>query len=199
MEGEKVAMQKRILIIQSENCTGCHMCELACSSIKEGEFIPERSRIRVVNNGLEGWSRPLVCLQCEDALCMAACTVEAIYKTETPKGDPIIAVDPEKCIECNQCVEACPFGAIELFKGLGAIKCDLCGGSPTCVKFCHYKCLKFNEISNEDYENRAKKIKSLTTEIRPEFSRFDPHQRRVAFSLDASEVVSISKEKLRKR
>jgi Fe-S-cluster-containing hydrogenase component 2 len=188
-------MQKRVLIIQSENCTGCRMCELACSSIKEVEFIPERSRIRVVNNGLEGWSRPVVCLQCEDAMCMAACEVEAIYRSKTVNEDPIIAIDPEKCIECNQCVEACPFGAIELFKGIGAIKCDLCDGSPTCVKFCHYKCLKFIEISSEDNETRANNIKKLTHKIQNEGSIYSSYQRRLKFSLDAANVINISIEK----
>lgn len=80
-------MTKHVLLIQSENCTGCHLCELACSSAKEGEFIPSLSRIRVVTNGLKGWSRPVVCLQCEDPLCMKVCSVDAIYKTETPQGD----------------------------------------------------------------------------------------------------------------
>ena len=188
-------MQKRVLIIKSENCTGCRMCELACSSIKEGEFIPERSRIRVVTNGLEGWSRPLVCLQCEDAMCMAACEVEAIYESETSNGDPIIAADSEKCIECNQCVEACPFGAIELFKGIGAIKCDLCGGVPTCVKFCHYKSLKFIEISSEDNETRSNNIKKLTNKIQTESSIYNSYQRRLKFALDAANVINISTEK----
>jgi len=191
-------MQRRVLIVQSENCTGCHMCELACSSIKEGEFIPERSRIRVVTNGLEGWSRPLVCLQCEDAMCMAACEVDAIYKNETSNGDSIIVVDPEKCIECNLCVEACPFGAIELFEGIGAIKCDLCGGSPTCVRFCNYKCLKFLEISEEEYKTRVNNIKTLSNKIQNESSKYNIYERRLAFSLDASNIISISKEKRRK-
>ena len=191
-------MPKRILTIQPENCTGCHMCELACSSIKEGEFIPEHSRIRVVTNGLEGWSRPLVCFQCEEAACMAACEVGAIYKTETPQGDQIIAVDSEKCIECNQCVEACPFGAMEMFNGLGAIKCDLCGGSTTCVSFCNYKCLQFIEISDEDYKNRANNIKKLTSEIQREMGKDDTYQRRLKFSLEAANIISISKESRRK-
>lgn len=199
MEVKELAMSKRVLIIQSANCTGCHMCELACSSVKEGEFIPERSRVRVVTNGLEGWSRPVVCLQCEDAMCMAACNVGAIYNTKTPNGDTIVVVDVEKCNECNQCVEACPFGAIELFNGLGAIKCDLCGGSPTCVKFCSYKCLKFAEISEEDYETRIKKINSLTTKFHNEVSNFDTHQRRLRLSLEAASVTSITKARAKKR
>ena len=187
-------MPNRILTIQPENCTGCHMCELACSSIKEGVFLPEHSRIRVVTNGLEGWSRPLVCLQCEDAVCMAACTVEAIYETETPQGDKIIAVDSEKCIACNQCVEACPFGAIEMYNGLGALKCDLCDGSPACVRFCNYKCLNFVEISDEDYKIRANNLKKLISEIQSEIGKDDTYQRRLKFSLEATKIISFSKK-----
>ena len=37
-------------------------------------------------------------------------------------------------------------------------KCDLCGGSPVCVDFCFYRCLKFVELSDEDYQKRVKKI-----------------------------------------
>jgi carbon-monoxide dehydrogenase iron sulfur subunit len=191
-------MPKKVLIIQSENCVGCHMCELACSSIKEGEFIPERSRIRVITNGLEGWSRPCVCLQCYDAMCIAACEVGAIFKCESANGGAIITVDPEKCIECNQCVEACPFGAIELIKGLGAIKCDLCGGSPACVRFCNYNCLKFLEISEEEYQVLANKIKEFSNKIQNESSKYTSYERRLAFSFDTLNSISISKDKRRK-
>ena len=188
-------MSKRVLVIKSENCTGCHLCELACSSAKEGEFIPSRSRIRVVSNGLKGWSRPVVCLQCEDPMCMRACLVEAIYKTETPQGDPLIAVNKEKCIGCHQCIAACPFGAIEYIKELMVNKCDLCGGTPACVNFCFYDCLKFIELSDDVYQERSTKIKALTAKACREISKYEPHRRRVMFSLDISKVIDIWVEK----
>ncbi len=187
-------MSQRVLVIQSEKCTGCHMCELACSSTKEGEFIPSRSRIQVVSNGLEGWSRPVVCLQCENPMCLAACSVGAIYKAETPQGDSLVLVNKEKCIGCHQCIVACPFGAIDYFKDLRATKCDLCGGSPVCVDFCFYKCLKFVELSDEAYQNRGKKIEALTTKACQEISKHEPQRRRVMFSLDISKITDIKKE-----
>ncbi|MFX1257468.1 MAG: 4Fe-4S dicluster domain-containing protein [Promethearchaeota archaeon] len=192
-------MSKRVLVINPENCTGCRMCELACSSSKEGEFNPGRSRIKVVTNGLKGWSRPVVCLQCDDPMCMAACSVEAIYKTKTPQGDSVVAVKKEKCIQCYQCIVACPFGAIDFIKELKIIKCDLCGGSPACVKFCFYNCLKFIELSEDAYQKRAKKIKALTAKAYREISKKEPYQRRVAFSLDLSKVTDIPKRNIDKR
>lgn len=188
-------MSNRVLIILEENCTGCHMCELACSSKKEGEFIPSRSRIYVVTNGLEGWSRPVVCLQCEDPMCMKACSVGAIFKTETTQGDSLISINKEKCIGCHQCIVACPFGAIDYLKELRATKCDLCGGSPTCVEFCFYGCLKFIELSDEVYQKRAKKIKALTARACRDISKNELYRRRVAFSLDLEKILTF-KDKL---
>lgn len=182
-------MSKRVLLVKSENCKGCHLCELACSSTKEGEFIPSHSRIRIVTNGLKGWSRPVICLQCEEPMCMAACSVEAIHKTRTPQGDTIITVDKEKCIGCYQCIVACPFGAIGYLKGQKVTKCDLCGGSPACVEFCFYDCIKFVELSEEVYQKRSKKIKVLTTKACREISKHEPHQRRVMFSKDISKLI----------
>ncbi|KKL80528.1 hypothetical protein LCGC14_2003850 [marine sediment metagenome] len=177
-------MSKRVLTIQSENCTGCHLCELACSSAKEGVFIPSQSRIRVVTNGLKGWSRPVVCVQCEDPMCLKACSVGAIYKTKTPQGELIVIVDKEKCTGCHQCVVACPFGAIEYLKKQKATKCDLCGGAPTCVDYCFYDCLQFIELSDEDYQKRSRKIKALTTKLCREIANREPHRRRVLLSVE---------------
>ena len=141
------------------------MCELACSSVKEGEFIPSHSRIRVATNGLEGWSRPNVCLQCEDAMCLAACSTGAIFKTKTQQEDPLVAVDQEKCTDCGACVDACPFGALDFINELKAIKCDLCGGSPKCVEACTEGVLadihESKETSLADFKEKVVNMKMM--------------------------------------
>jgi carbon-monoxide dehydrogenase iron sulfur subunit len=180
----------RVLAINAENCTGCRMCELACSSFKEGEFIPDRSRIRVVENRLEGWSRPAVCLQCEEPMCLAICPVEAISRRTTSQGDSIVAVDKEKCIGCQSCVVACPFGAVAFFPKLKATKCDLCDGSPKCAEFCFYDCLSFVELSEQDMEERAKKVKTLTAKACREIGKTETLRRRASFSLEASKILT---------
>jgi len=179
----------RSIVINADLCTGCRSCELACSASKEGEFIPERSRIHILSNTLEGWSRPTVCLQCEDPMCMAVCPVGAISKTKTPQGDHLIKIDREKCIGCHRCMVACPIGAIDFFPNLKSIKCDLCGGDPQCVKFCFYDCLHFIELSDEEQRQRFKKIYTLFNKASVEISKQELSNRRKSFSLEASRVT----------
>ena len=40
----------KVLIIDTDICTGCRICELACSMIKHGEFSPSKAYIRVMKN-----------------------------------------------------------------------------------------------------------------------------------------------------
>ncbi len=42
-------MQK-VLIVDTDKCTGCKVCELICSMTKENEFNPSKSYIRVIRN-----------------------------------------------------------------------------------------------------------------------------------------------------
>jgi carbon-monoxide dehydrogenase iron sulfur subunit len=180
----------RILAIQADNCTGCRMCELACSSFKEGEVSPYRSRVRVVADTLEGWSRPAVCLQCDDPMCMAVCPAGAIQKAATAEGDPFVEIHADKCIRCGRCSASCPFGAIVFSPQSHAVKCDLCGGKPKCVEFCFYDCLSFVEISDREYEKHRRKVKALTNKACREISRQTPLRRRAEFSLEASKVLA---------
>lgn len=171
-------MSKKVIAIKQENCTGCGMCELACSSIKEGEFNPELSRIHVIHDHFNGWSAPSVCLQCEDPMCMRVCPEEAISKTVTKAGDPVVTVDYNSCTGCQRCVAACPFGAIEFHKSSRAVKCDLCNGDPQCVRFCFYDALHFIEISDEEYEKRQKRINGLYIKACRNIGKNELHKRR---------------------
>ena len=41
---------ERVLVVDTDKCTGCRVCELACSLKKQGEFAPSKSHIRVLKN-----------------------------------------------------------------------------------------------------------------------------------------------------
>jgi len=60
-----------------------------------------------------------------------------------------VVVDKEQCIGCGLCVEACPFGYMQLDKSIKqAIKCDLCGGNPVCVQMCMANALHYGSINS---------------------------------------------------
>ncbi len=67
---------------------------------------------------------PMSCMHCEQADCVTVCPTGASYKRAE---DGIVLVDPEKCMGCNYCAWACPYGARELDEDAGVMrKCTLC-------------------------------------------------------------------------
>lgn len=112
-------------------CTGCSICQLACSQVKTGGTNPRAALLTITRNGLA--FRPVVCAQCQNAFCMRVCPVEAIYHD----SDSRVIIDGDKCTGCGLCVEACQEGMVFWdAENKKAVKCDLCGGEPACVAFC---------------------------------------------------------------
>jgi Fe-S-cluster-containing hydrogenase component 2 len=117
-------------------CTGCRICEYACSMTKTRSYDPAYSRIRVVR--IEPITMTAIsCRLCEDAPCILACPRDALTRSEV---NGTILVDSDKCDGCGWCVEACDFGAIILNpESRHAEICDLCANEedgPRCVAFC---------------------------------------------------------------
>ncbi|RLG75209.1 MAG: 4Fe-4S dicluster domain-containing protein [Thermoprotei archaeon] len=116
-----------------ERCSGCRLCELACSLKHEGEVWPEASRIRVIEV-VPGITIPHLCTQCPDYPCVSACPFNAL---SVDKSTGAVVVDEGKCTACGKCVDACPGKIPRIVKGKpSVIICDLCGGDPECVKAC---------------------------------------------------------------
>ncbi len=122
-----------VLVVNYEKCTGCHLCELACSLKHHGVFNPYLSRITVITRPESQASIPIYCLQCREALCARSCPANAIV-FDTKLGAWVI--DYDRCIGCRECAYACPLSAIGFDVEGQPIKCDLCGGEPECVKVC---------------------------------------------------------------
>jgi Fe-S-cluster-containing hydrogenase component 2 len=86
-----------------------------------------------------GITIPVTCQQCEDAECRRACPEGAIVPD--PKSN-LLVVDEQKCTGCGACLGACPFGIMAYDpEKKKAMKCDLCGGDPACVRYCPSKVL----------------------------------------------------------
>lgn len=119
------------LRLKLSDCTGCQLCQLACSAVHEGTFNPEKARLKIIHEyteeGIHIASKHCIfCKKCEEA-----CPVGAISNN----GRWMI-VDHQICIGCGDCVRACPKDVIYLNENRKSIICDLCGGSPKCVEWC---------------------------------------------------------------
>lgn len=114
-------------------CIGCRECELICSLKHDGSFNPTLARIRVEYNANENCYAPVICRHCDEPACEEACPDEALSRDEQTGA---IVVDNDQCTCCYECVSACPYDAIKVAPDGTILKCDLCGGTPTCVRFC---------------------------------------------------------------
>jgi Fe-S-cluster-containing hydrogenase component 2 len=66
-------MEKHIEV-RMEKCTGCRLCELACSAVKTGAFNPRQSRIKVCLVGIPEIPVPIILDTCDYCFGNPACT-----------------------------------------------------------------------------------------------------------------------------
>jgi len=130
---------KKMLIVNVDACIGCRMCEAVCSLVHYGAIGISHARLKVVRYDHAAFFNPVVCMQCEVPSCATVCPSKAISKN--PETG-VVKVSKKKCTGCKMCLTACPFGAMGFVDDV-AIKCDLCGGQPSCVEFCQAKALTY--------------------------------------------------------
>ena len=125
--------------IDPSRCIGCQACVQACS---ECDTHKGQSMIHLeyVDRGHSTQTVPVVCMHCESPTCAEVCPAEAIKKTED--GVVQTARKP-RCIACNNCVLACPFGVPKMMSDYELMmKCDMCydrtsaGKKPMCASVC---------------------------------------------------------------
>ena len=103
---------------------------------------------------------PRSCLHCETPACVTVCPTGASYKRVE---DGIVLVDEDKCIGCQLCAWACPYGAREFSAKRGVMqKCTLCvdriynetlepaDRQPACVKACPTRARHFGDLGDEN-------------------------------------------------
>ena len=154
---------KKRLRVDFTRCTGCHLCEIACSLYNQGICSPAHSHISVIS-WEEAFDVPLVCHQCDDAPCIMVCPAEARVRNEKTWA---IHVDREKCIGCRMCIYECSFSAISVqSEDETTTNCTLCNGEePRCVQVCDTEAIRFVEPSEEtedlfrETENKLKEYR----------------------------------------
>lgn len=126
----------------AEKCIGCKLCQLACSAAREDIFNPYLARLFVSSRyaGRDLVVEGKVCTLC--GVCVEACPSGALEMREGR-----LAYDPEVCISCGSCADACPEEVIKK-RDVGVAVCDLCGGSPQCVRWCPHEAVILEEEGN---------------------------------------------------
>ena len=170
----------RFVIAEPSKCIGCRTCEVACAlahPIGDGTaqaLSPEnfKPRLKLVK-GLKV-TAPVQCRHCENAPCVNACPTRAlVYRAGT------VQMLDERCIGCQTCVIACPFGAMEMIRVpvnqvqgpltvrtnvSRAHKCDLCidhPSGPACIPVCPTKALFLIEPAGIEATSSQRREQSL--------------------------------------
>lgn len=174
------------LVIDLDTCVGCHACAVACKEWNDGgQFGPlpdvhaqgaqadgvwfnRVHSYEVERQGDVAQTKPAAqaltihfprsCLHCETPDCVTVCPTGASYKRAE---DGIVLVDEDKCIGCQLCAWACPYGAREFNHDRGVMqKCTLCvdriynetldeaDRQPACVAACPTRARHFGDLGD---------------------------------------------------
>ncbi len=172
-------MNEKVKLIDVSKCIGCRGCQIAC---KQWNKLPAGAtentgtyqnppelqantwtlvRFQEVSDrtGKMKWLfRADSCMHCTEATCLKLCPAGARVRLDYGA----IARNDEKCIGCQSCVVACPFGKAKYGEEENkAFKCALCPDRvqnnlpPACVKACPTGAMQFGnkeEMLNLAYQ-----------------------------------------------
>ena len=87
-----------------------------------------------------------LCRQCGQPQCVMNCPSGALSKD---MNTGIVKWDKDKCVNCQLCTLACPYGGIT-YNSLTdqVMKCDFCDGDPACVKACPKGALALKQVAS---------------------------------------------------
>lgn len=202
------------MVIDQRRCVGCHSCVIACKS--ENNMPDGKSLNLVITEGSTEVDNPVAttpytdrctmaaftrqtgsprndfitraCQHCADAPCVKACPFNATHQRE----DGIVTMDIDKCIGCEACMTACPYGygsmrvlikdpkfttgfdlgdqQADKTKNNTVKKCTFCahrlkkGEKPFCVEICPARARSFGDINNTGSDvYRLKNTRDWTT------------------------------------
>lgn len=160
---ESPVVSQPAVLVQISKCIGCRTCERACRRWNKvtpdphahlGDLSPG-SWTAVKSTDIEKGGEVIQifskwqCMHCVYPTCVAVCPTNAMYKSE---GGPVL-YNKNKCIGCQYCVAACPFGVpkFDWAEARVVTKCVFCsdriadGLKPACVAACPVGVMIFGE------------------------------------------------------
>ena len=170
-------MTQYAIVTDVNRCVGCLACSVACKAVNDvpiGSYWNKVLRIGPTHTG-EGYRAgdvdlyflPVGCQHCADPECVKVCPTEASHIA----ADGTVQIDKSKCIGCQFCAMACPYGVRYLNEEERVVeKCTLCeqkiaqGELPQCVSQCGGMARFFGDLDQglegfEGAENGGERIK----------------------------------------
>lgn len=167
------------MAIDLTRCVGCYSCAMACKAENTTSSGVWWNKVLALEEG--DYPRatlsflPIACMHCDNAPCVAVCPTGATYR----RGDGIVFQDKDKCIGCQRCIVACPYGARTYVKEYSSYypdygpspqerygaafhkpntveKCTFCahlkdaGLEPACVQACPAAARIFGDLDDSD-------------------------------------------------
>ncbi len=144
------------MYIDVAKCYGCMACVAACAAENNVPIGSFRTRVErhTLYDGVTAFV-PMQCNHCVNPSCVEACPTGAMHKGE----DGLILLDPNLCIACGACIQACPYKAV-FFNPIKGIpdKCTFCnhriyqGKLPACVEVCPTGARVFGDLNDPNSE-----------------------------------------------
>lgn len=138
--------EKLEFFIDPSRCIGCNACVQACSECDTHKGY-SMIQLDYIDRANSPQTVPVVCMHCNSPTCAEVCPADAIKKTD----DGVVqSARKPRCIACNNCVLACPFGIPKMNTRMNLMmKCDMCydrtsnGKKPMCASVCPSQALFF--------------------------------------------------------
>jgi Fe-S-cluster-containing dehydrogenase component len=149
--------------IDPSRCIGCQACVQACTECdthKGAAMI----QLDYIDRGSSPQTVPVVCMHCDSPTCAEVCPADAIKRS----GDGVVQTARKpRCIACNNCVLACPFGVPKMHTQMNLMmKCDMCydrtsvGQKPMCASVCPSQALFYGR--REEIERSRPRSRPIT-------------------------------------